>query len=54
MKNLRIVSSRMMTAPTPVILGMGRGGHVVTGYYPRTSDGKRKPKLREVKTGQLK
>ncbi len=46
MKTLRIVSSRMMNAATPVILGPpGRGGHVITGYYPRPSDGKRKPKL---------
>lgn len=46
MKIGRIVSTRMMNAATPVILGPGRGGHTITGYYPRTSDGKRKPKLR--------
>jgi hypothetical protein len=49
MKTLRIVSARMMNAATPVILGSRRGGHVITGYYPRTSDGKRKAKLRDGK-----
>jgi hypothetical protein len=44
MKTLRIVSARMTNAATPVILGTGRSGRVITGYYPRTSDGKRKPK----------
>ncbi len=46
MKTIRIISSRMLNAATPVILGPGRAGHTITGYYPRTSDGKRKPKLR--------
>jgi hypothetical protein len=46
MKTIRIISCRMMNAATPVILGPGRAGHTITGYYPRTSDGKRKPKLR--------
>jgi len=44
MKTVRFISSRMVNSATPVILGFGRGGHVATGYYPRTSDGKRKPK----------
>jgi len=44
MKPLRIVSTRMMKAATPLILGPGRAGRVITGYYPRTSDGKQKPK----------
>ena len=47
MKPLRIVSTRMMNAATPLILGAGRAGRVITGYYPRTSDGKRKPKPAE-------
>jgi hypothetical protein len=51
MKTLRIVSNRMMNAATPVILGPGRGGHIITGYYPRTSDGKRKPKLPAARLG---
>jgi len=46
MKTERFVSTRMMNASTPVILGLGRSGHVITGYYPKTSDGKRKVKLR--------
>ncbi len=25
----------MMNAATPVILGPGRSGHVLTGYFPR-------------------
>jgi hypothetical protein len=45
MKTLRIVSTRMINAGTPLILGAGRAGRVITGYYPKTSDGKRKPKL---------
>ena len=45
MKPLRIVSARMMNVATPLILGPGRCGRVITGYYPRTSDGKSKPKL---------
>jgi hypothetical protein len=44
MKTLRIVSTRMLNAATPLILGPGRSGRVITGYYPRTSDGKRKSK----------
>jgi len=50
MKTIRIISSRVMNAAAPVILGSVRGGHVITGYYPRTSDGKQKPKLRGFKT----
>jgi hypothetical protein len=51
MKSFRIVSTRMMNAATPVILGPGRGGHVITGYYPKTSNGKRKPKQPAPRTG---
>jgi len=47
MKIARFISARMTN--TPVILGPGRSGHVITGYYPRTSDGKRKTKLRGLR-----
>jgi len=50
MKTPRFVTARMMNATTPQILGLGRAGHVVTGYYPRTSDGKQKPKLRGLRS----
>jgi hypothetical protein len=43
MKSARFISPRMINGPTPLIMSIGRSGHVVTGYYPRTSDGKRKP-----------
>jgi len=46
MKNLRFISPRMVNASTPLILSTGRAGHIVTGYYPRTSDGKQKMKAR--------
>jgi hypothetical protein len=50
MKSARLISTRMINATAPVILGPGRGGHVITGYYPRTSDGKQKPRVRTTKT----
>jgi len=40
MKTNRIISQRMVTAATPHILGLGRGGHVAIGYYPRRQEGK--------------
>jgi hypothetical protein len=49
MKTARFITARMLNAATPLILGPGRSGHVITGYYPRTSDGKQKGKPREMK-----
>ena len=51
MKTVCYISTRMMNAATPLILVPGRAGHVITGYYPRTNDRKRKPKLRGDKAG---
>ena len=47
MKNIRFVPGRMTSGSTPLILGTGgRAGHLVTGYYPRTSDGKQRDRVR--------
>ncbi len=45
MKTLRFLGARMTA--TPIILGPGRSGHVLTGYYPDKRKGK--PKESQVK-----
>jgi len=50
MKIARFITARMLNTATPLILGPGRTGRVITGYYPRTSDGKQKAKVRDGKT----
>jgi hypothetical protein len=52
MKNIRFVPGRMMNGSTPLILGTaGRAGHLVTGYFPRTSDGKQRDRARVMQRG---